>query len=92
MEKRWTNKFTRSNLTKSCLVCGKFPSEMHHLRSIKDLKSKYRQGKLDFWKIQLAAINKKQIPLCKEHHVSLHRDSFTPEEKEKLIKAIKEFK
>jgi hypothetical protein len=30
MEKRWNNKFTRSNLTKSCLVCGKFPSEMHH--------------------------------------------------------------
>jgi group II intron reverse transcriptase/maturase len=92
MEKRWNNKFTRSNLTKSCLVCGKFPSEMHHLPNIKDLKSKYRLGKQDFWKTQLAAINRKQIPLCKKHHVDLHRDSLTTQEREKLIEAIKDFK
>jgi hypothetical protein len=92
MEKRWNNKFTRSNLLKSCLVCGKFPSEMHHLRFIKDLKSKYGEKKMDFWKLQLSAINRKQIPLCKEHHIALHRDSLNPMEREKLIEAIKEFR
>lgn len=50
MEKRWNNKFTCSNLTKSCLMRDKFPSEMYHLKNIKDLKSKYRSGKLDFFK------------------------------------------
>jgi group II intron reverse transcriptase/maturase len=92
MEKRWNNKFTRTNLFKSCLVCGKFPSEMHHLRQIKDLKSKYRQGNIDFWKLQLAGINRKQIPLCKAHHVSLHKGILSDEEKEKLIESIKNFK
>jgi hypothetical protein len=73
-------------------VCGKFPSEMHHLRQIKDLKSKYRQGNIDFWKLQLAGINRKQIPLCKAHHVSLHKGILSDEEKEKLIESIKNFK
>lgn len=91
MEKRWNNKFTCSNLNKSCLICGEFPSEMHHLRNIKDLKSRYRLGKKDFWKTQIAAINRKQIPLCKKYHVNLHRNSRTVEEKDKLIEAIKEF-
>jgi group II intron reverse transcriptase/maturase len=92
LERRWNNKFTRTNLFKSCLVCGKFPSEMLHLRQIKDLKYKYRQGNLDFWKLQFLAINRKQIPLCKEHHVSLHKGTLSEEEKEKLIKSIKNFK
>jgi group II intron reverse transcriptase/maturase len=92
MERKWNNKFTRTNLFKSCLVCGKFPSEMHHLRQIKDLKSKYRQGNIDFWKLQLAVINRKQISLCKEHHVSLHKGTLSNEEKEKLIESIKNFK
>ena len=30
---------------RSYFICGEFPSEMHHLRNIKDLKSKYRSGK-----------------------------------------------
>lgn len=92
MEKRWNNKFTRTHLTKSCLVCGKFPSEMHHLRTIKDLKSNYEKGKIDFWKLQLSAINRKQIPLCKEHHIRLHKGSLSKEEKEKLLEAIRTFK
>jgi hypothetical protein len=62
------------------------------VRNIKDLKSKYRLGKLNFWKTQLAAINRKQIPLYKEHHMSLHKGSLTAEERDKLIEAIKKFK
>ena len=91
MQKRWSNKFTRSNLNKSCVICGEFPTEMHHLRNIKDLKFKYRSGKQDFWKTQIAAINRKQIPLCKKHHVNFHRNSLTAEERDKLIEAIKEY-
>jgi hypothetical protein len=47
---------------------------------------------MDFWKMQLSAINRKQIPLCKEHHMALHKGSLYEEERKKLIKAIKEFK
>lgn len=65
---------------------------MHHLRAIKDLKSKYRKGKIDSWSLQLSAINRKQIPFCKEHHNVLHKGSLNNEERNKLIEAIKEFK
>jgi len=43
---------------------------MHHLRQIRDLK---KSLKLDFFAKQMAAINRKQVPLCRVHHVNLHR-------------------
>ena len=52
--------------------------EMHHVRQIKDLRSK---GKLDFYTRQMAAINRKQVPLCKVHHIGLHNDTWNKEER-----------
>lgn len=46
---------------------------MHHVRKIRDLKKP--NSKLDFFTRQMAAINRKQIPLCKSHHIGLHKDS-----------------
>jgi hypothetical protein len=31
--------------------------------------------------MQMAAINRKQVPLCREHHTKLHHDKLTPIEK-----------
>nr|YP_009710074.1 hypothetical protein [Coleochaete scutata]QFU80179.1 hypothetical protein [Coleochaete scutata] len=39
IERSWSNKLTRSNLAKTCVVCGVGPAEMHHVRQIKDLVS-----------------------------------------------------
>lgn len=62
----WNAKFTKSNLHKACIICGKTDGvEMHHIRKVKDLKKP--SSKLDFFSRQMAAINRKQIPLCKEH-------------------------
>ena len=91
LQKRWSSKLTRSNLTKVCLVCGKSPAEMHHVRQIKDLKSKYRNDSMDFWTLQLAAINRKQIPLCREHHMALHHDTLSGEERTRLKEEIEKF-
>lgn len=93
MEKGWNNKFAPSNLIKSCFVCGKFLNETYHVRHVKTfIKSKCKSGKLDLWEIRLAAINHKQIPLCKEHRLSFHRGTLTEQEKEKLIEIVKAFK
>jgi group II intron reverse transcriptase/maturase len=89
---RWNNKLTRSNLHKSCLIYGAFPSEMHHVRKIRDLQGRYRDKKLDFWTMQMAAINRKQIPLCSEHHKLLHRNKLSLEERENLSENIKNFR
>jgi len=47
--------------------------EMHHVRKIRDLKD--RNTKLDFYTRQMAAINRKQVPLCRTHHIELHNDT-----------------
>ena len=52
---------------------------MHHVRKIRDLRD--QESKLDFFTRQMAAINRKQISLCKIHHIGLHNDSRTEEEK-----------
>ena len=88
---RWNNKLTHSNLNQKCLICGKIPVEMHHVKKIKDLVSRYKDEKIDYWTLQMAAINRKQIPLCKAHHIALHRGSLLPSEAEMLKASIKEF-
>ena len=82
---------THSNLNRECLICGETPSEMHHVRKIKDLTSRYKDKKIDYWPQQMAAINRKQIPLCKAHHIVLHRGFLLPSEAEKLRESSKEF-
>jgi hypothetical protein len=44
---------------------------MHHLRSVKDVRVKFRNASLTFdeWK---GAFERKQIPLCQYHHQLLH--------------------
>lgn len=85
LEKSWNAKFTKSNLFKGCIICGTTEGvEMHHVKFIKDLRSKYSQ--LDFYTRQLRAMNRKQVPLCKAHHIGLHNNTWTEEEKKTFIK------
>jgi hypothetical protein len=80
LNKIWNAKFTKSNLFKPCVICGSEQDvEMHHVRKIRDLK--IPNSKLDFYTRQMAAINRKQIPLCKNHHIKLHNNTWTDEEK-----------
>jgi len=54
---------------------------MHHVRKVKDLKNKAKKQRMDFFTMQMAAINRKQVPLCKEHHKSLHNNTLTDAER-----------
>jgi ubiquinol-cytochrome c reductase cytochrome b subunit len=65
LEKSWSNKLTKSGLNRSCTVCGAMPVEMHHVKRIKELKQRTH---LNWFTMQMAAINRKQVPLCREHH------------------------
>ena len=80
LEKTWNAKFTKSNLHKACIMCGNTVDvEMHHVRKIRDLKNP--NSKLDFFGRQMAAINRKQVPLCKDHHIRLHNNTWTDKER-----------
>lgn len=78
LERRWTGKLTRSSLGKECIICGKTPAEMHHIRKLKELKSRKT---ISWFTMQMAAINRKQVPLCRDHHIRLHNNQLTDEER-----------
>jgi group II intron reverse transcriptase/maturase len=88
--KKWNNKLTKSNLFKSCIICGSGDHvEMHHVREIRDLKRKAAGGKLDWFTQQMAAINRKQAPLCSFHHKALHNNKLTLEERQLFYQRLK---
>lgn len=87
LEKSWAGKLTRSNQGKTCIVYGSVQVQMHHLRTIKDLKRKHSH--LDWFKMQMAAINQKQVPLCREHHKAVHKNTLTRVEKELFVLGCK---
>ena len=70
---KWTNKLTETAFGKVCALCGSTTKlEMHHLRSISDIRAKFRKGDLTYgqW---MGATRRKQIPLCQYHHQLYHR-------------------
>jgi len=91
LAKRWNGKLTKSSLQLTCLVCGESQVEMHHVHRIRDLQQKYAKGQIDFWAKQLAAMNRKQIPLCKKHHMQFHHNKLSDEDREKLKVGISQF-
>jgi predicted HNH restriction endonuclease len=55
-------------LGEPCFICGTIQNiEMHHVKSIKDMKPLK-----DVIKNKQRAILRKQIPLCRNHHLQIH--------------------
>jgi len=66
---RWKIR-TISSLDKDCIICGaKDKIEMHHIKSLKTSETRsYAQ--------QLRAMNRKQIPVCKDCHDKIHSGAY----------------
>lgn len=91
--KKWGRKLIRSNLFKQCVTCGSSERiEMHHVRDIKNSKSKAKMKLLNFFTMQMAVINRKQMPLCAEHHKALHNNSFYPKDRKLFEEGVKNMK
>jgi group II intron reverse transcriptase/maturase len=59
-------------LGESCFVCGENKKiEMHHVKSIKQLKPLK-----NMIKDKQRAILRKQIPLCRKHHLQIHKNNW----------------
>jgi hypothetical protein len=89
IEAVWNNKLTKTGLFRTCVVCGTDKNiEMHHVRKIRDLKHPEMLEK-DFLTRQMMAINRKQIPLCQEHHGKYHNGKLTELEKRNLKQTLR---
>jgi len=63
--------YTLSSQGAPCVVCGSTDKvEMHHTTPMKQLKEK------DALKKHIKAINIKQIPLCRKHHLEAHQGNW----------------
>lgn len=65
----YANRVSRSRLEASCLVCGiKNSIEMHHVKHIRKDSIRY-----EGFTREMSLINRKQVSLCRECHMKVHR-------------------
>jgi nicotine oxidoreductase len=69
----WRLESTLSSQGAPCAVCGSFEDvQMHHVRALKDIaKSKNAVHR------HMMAIQRRQIPVCREHHLALHKGNWS---------------
>jgi len=64
---------TRSKLGFACCICGDEKGvEMHHVRHIRKMSDKKAKG---FTRV-MAILNRKQIPVCEQCHLSIHQGKY----------------
>jgi hypothetical protein len=66
---RYANLVAKSSLGLPCAICdsGKSPIEMHHVKHVRKQGVRYKG-----FHEQMALLNRKQIPLCKNCHKKVH--------------------
>jgi retron-type reverse transcriptase len=69
---------TLRNLNSVCCICGATENvEMHHINAI-------RKGKVEGFSQIMKQLNRKQIPLCKEHHIAAEKGMLADIKREDL--------
>nr|AYE93208.1 hypothetical protein C0995_000009 [Termitomyces sp.] len=69
----WRLESTLSSQGAPCAICGSFEDvQMHHVRALKDIaKSETAVHR------HMIAIQRRQIPVCREHHLTLHKGNWS---------------
>jgi hypothetical protein len=79
----WPRK-TRTRLLDNCAICGNDSQvEMHHVRHIRK-RGQHVQG----FTLYLAAINRKQIPVCKQCHRDIHNGKYDGQSLSSILERI----
>merc|ERR1711966_163272 len=80
LNQKWSGSLTRSQFDEPCAICGTLDNiEIHHLRSVKDVRVKTRT-----YAQWTGGFLRKSIPLCKSHHVQLHACNLSHEDAKRL--------
>jgi hypothetical protein len=68
----WGPRYTKTRLLDSCAICGSIEKvEMHHVRHIRK-----RGQTLRGFTLYLAALNRKQLPVCHQCHRDIHNGKY----------------
>lgn len=85
----WSGKLTKSTFEKNCALCGTTSQiEMHHLRSVKNVRARMRTGNSTYaeW---IGATQRKQVPLCPYHHHLYHNGQLSAADLREISKYTK---
>jgi hypothetical protein len=56
------------------VICGSTNDiEMHHIRSVKDVRAYFRKGEKISYAEFKEALKRKQVPICSYHHKLFHK-------------------
>lgn len=85
----WSAKLTQSTFGQNCVICGTTNQiEMHHVRSVKDVRTWMRTGNSTYEK-WIGATLRKQIPLCSYHHHQYHNGKLSASDWREISKLTK---
>lgn len=83
---RYANLISRSSLGLPCAICNseKVPIEMHHVKHVRKQGFRYKE-----FHEQMALLNRKQIPLCRDCHKNVHAGLYDGPSLESLRQRLK---
>jgi group II intron reverse transcriptase/maturase len=80
----WGPRRTRTRLLDDCAICGSQEQvEMHHVRHIRKRGEKVRG-----FTLYMAAINRKQVPVCRKCHREIHNGKYDGANLSSILKQI----
>ena len=80
LNQTWSNSLTRPQFDEPCVICGTMDNlEIHHIKSVKDVRVKTRT--YTQW---IGGFYRKSIPLCRKHHLQLHKRELSRKDINKL--------
>ena len=87
IRRSYVNSWTVSVSKQPCVICGSFEGvEAHHVQKLRELR---KRSHLDFFAMHMAAVKRKQVALCSEHHQKLHHNQLNEDERQAFVKGIR---
>lgn len=82
-------KIAKKHLIKwPCVICGE-KAEMHHVKHVRKVLSKKKPGSFNAYLEAMRLVNRKTLPVCKQHHQMIHKGEYDGESFKSLFKSFR---
>mgnify|MGYP002259866197 CR=1 FL=1 len=69
-----------------CAICGDKNSEMHHIKHVRKMLQNKKKNSLNYFLEAMKLVNRKCIPLCKQHHINVHKGLYDGDSLKNIFK------
>ncbi len=73
----------------NCVICGN-SAEMHHIKHVKKTLRKKAPGSFNAYLEAMRIVNRKTLPVCREHHLQIHKGEYDAVSLKSLFESFKE--